>query len=129
MLRAGPVICRVLCTFVFCGFGLAHFALSDVLASMIPPALPHPYALVAISGVCEIAGGIGLWIPRLRRAAGMGLVLLLVCVFPANVYAAQHQIFIPGTEGPWWTLWVRLPFQLVYVALVIGAAMDRWGRR
>ena len=41
-----------------------------------------------MSGLCEIAGGIGLTLPRFRRAAALGLVALLVAVFPANIHMA-----------------------------------------
>jgi len=56
--------------------------------SIMPPQLPFPLQLIYVSGVFEILGGIGLCVPRLRRAAGMGLLLLLVAVFPANIYGA-----------------------------------------
>ena len=51
-----------------------------------------------------MAGGIGLLIAKLRRAAAWGLVALLIAVFPANVYMA--------IESPHaWYLWARLPLQ------------------
>lgn len=76
----------------------------------MPPLLPAPRLLVAISGAAEIAGGLGLLLPRLRKAAAWGLVLLLLAVFPANLYMAiAHQRF---PNFPAWTLWARLPLQL-----------------
>ena len=55
---------------------------------IVPPWLPAPALLVQISGCCEILGGAGMLIPRLRRPAGIGLIALLIAVFPANVQMA-----------------------------------------
>lgn len=94
--------------------GILHFVKPDGFVKIVPPALPSPLALVLISGVFEIAGGVGLSIPRVRRAAGIGLVLLYVAVFPANIYMAMHD-----TELPKWALYARLPFQAVFIWLAL----------
>ena len=72
-----------------------------------------------ISGVAEILGGIGLLIPRTRRVAGYGLALLLVAVFPANLYMAVAHVTFPGVLGNRWLQWLRLPLQvpLIWLAL------------
>ncbi|CAN5385099.1 hypothetical protein BH23GEM4_BH23GEM4_09840 [soil metagenome] len=83
----------------------------------MPPLLPHPRALVALSGAAEIAGGIGVLVPALRCAAGVGLIALLVAVFPANVY----MVLRPAEAGggiPLWLLWLRLPLQAALIAWV-----------
>jgi len=78
--------------------------------------------VVIISGVAEIAGGIGILIPSARRMAGWGLLALLVAVFPANIYMAAY----PERFGiPAWILWVRLPFQVVFFAWVWFVALRR----
>ena len=74
--------------------------------------------LVYLSGAAEIAGGVGLLVPRLRRAAGIGLLLLLVAVFPANIYMAVADVSLPNTHVPQWALWLRLPFQFAFMAWV-----------
>lgn len=80
----------------------------------MPPLLPAPRLLVAISGAAEIAGGLGLLFPRFRKSAAWGLVLLLLAVFPANLYMAiAHQRF---PHFPAWILWARLPLQLPVIA-------------
>ena len=85
----------------------------------MPPALPAPLLLVYVSGVAEIAGGLGLLLPATRRWAGWGLVALLVAVFPANVYMAliHEQLGISG-----WVAWGRLPLQLPLLWWVWRAA-------
>jgi uncharacterized membrane protein len=65
--------------------GLLHFVFPDPYVSIMPPWLPFPHALVFISGVAEVAGGVGLLIQRVRGAAGWGLIVLLLAVWPANL--------------------------------------------
>lgn len=78
----------------------------------MPPLLPHPLALVWISGAAEIAGGLALLIRPLQRAAAWGLIALLVAVSPANVYMAVAHLPFPGIFGQSWFQWVRVPLQL-----------------
>jgi uncharacterized membrane protein len=72
--------------------------------------------IVKISGVAEIAGGLGLLLAFTRRAAAWGLVALLICVFPANIYCAVHHVWLPGIMGESWAQWLRLPLQLPLLA-------------
>ena len=71
--------------------------------------------MVYLSGVAEIAGGIGLLLPLVRRAAAWGLVVLLVAVFPANIYMALDRVQVTATPLPAWQLWARLPLQFVLI--------------
>lgn len=96
--------------------GINHFVSPAYYLAMIPPFLPAPRILNAIAGVAEILGGIGVFIPRFRRAAGWGLIALLMAVFPANLYVAFY-----GWEGvdiSHATLMWRLPFQALFIAWV-----------
>lgn len=89
------------------------------LVRMVPPAFPDPGLLVTISGIAEIAGAIGLWIPRVARFAAGGLALLLIAVFPANVHAAHAGLSLAGE--PVSPLIVRLPEQLLFLSAVLAA--------
>jgi uncharacterized membrane protein len=110
---------RIGLTLVFLWFligGVAHFSLTDVEMRIVPSYIPWPRAAVLISGVFELLGAIGILIPKTRRAAGIGLFLLTIAVTPANVYMLQHaQLF----NVPRWALIVRLPFQVVLLALIL----------
>jgi uncharacterized membrane protein len=44
--------------------------------------------------------------------AAFGLVVLLIAVFPANIYMAVAHISFTGLAGKSWLQWVRLPLQL-----------------
>jgi len=93
---------------LFIGAGLLHFLKSGPYLRIMPPALPMPQLLVALSGAAEVAGGLGLLLPATRRWASWGLLALLLAVFPANIYMLQMhaQLHLPA-----WALWARLPLQ------------------
>ncbi|MBK8259571.1 MAG: DoxX family membrane protein [Polyangiaceae bacterium] len=99
------------------GIGVLHFTSPAPFVAMIPKSLPAPLALVYISGLAEISGGLGLLIERLRRAASFGLIALYIAVFPANVNMAVHGLGLGEFQPSPFALWARLPFQLVFIAL------------
>jgi len=75
--------------------GVNHFLTPEIYYGMMPPWLPAKAAANLISGAAEIAGGLGLLIPALRRPAAWGLIALLIAVFPANIQVAV-QGHMPG---------------------------------
>ena len=81
--------------------------------------------MVYISGIAELAGAVGLMIPSLRRAAGICLLVLLVCVFPANVNMLQMARESNATAAYKLILWMRLPLQPLLIWLVWEAAVRR----
>ncbi len=89
--------------------GVNHFVIPRAYRQIVPPGFGDPAQLVAISGIAEVAGGVGVLLPRTRRLSGLGLIALLLAVFPANLYMARdperfHRI-------PRWALYARLPLQ------------------
>lgn len=97
--------------------GTSHFtSMKYDFAAMIPPPLPNDLWVIYLSGVFEIAGAIGLLIPRTRKLAGTCLVLLLVALFPANVYAALSEVPLRGEAAT--PLWIRTPMQVLYIGMV-----------
>ncbi len=108
---------RIALAIMFLFTGFSHFtSMKYDFAAMIPPPLPNDLWVIYLSGVFEIAGAIGLLIPRTRKLAGICLVLLLVALFPANVYAALSEIPLGGNAPT--PLWARAPMQLLYIGLV-----------
>jgi len=94
----------------------AHITrMRDDLVRMMPPSFPWPRALVYFTGLCEIAGAIGLLFPLTRRAAGIALILFFLAVFPANVRAARSGITLRGKPAT--ALWLRAPMQLLFICL------------
>ena len=114
-LRAGLAL-------LFVGAGVLHFVRPAPFLRIVPPALPAPGLLVLLSGVAEVAGGLGLLLPATRRLAGWGLLALLLAVFPANVYMVglASELHIPA-----WVLWARLPLQPLLGWAVWRAALRR----
>jgi uncharacterized membrane protein len=92
--------------------GISHFAKPKMYLRIIPPYLPYPKLLNIIAGACEILLGIGLLCPDTRSFSAFGLILLLLAVFPANIYMLQK-----GAKGiPQWVLILRLPLQFLLIA-------------
>jgi len=109
-MRVGRVVMGAL--YVVAGVG--HFAITRVYMGIMPDYLPAHRELVLVSGVAEVAGGLGVLLPATRRVAAWGIIALLLAVMPANVWMVQHPERWPGI--PVWALWVRLPLQGVLVA-------------
>lgn len=101
---------RLVLAVLFVVAGLIHFVKPGMYVKIMPPMLPAPLELVYLSGLAEILGGIGLLVPATRQAAAWGLVALLVCVWPANVFMAMRPELSPGI--PVWALWARVPLQV-----------------
>ena len=113
--RAQPYLIAAL----FVSAGINHFVNDRVYEAIMPDYLPMHHEAVVVSGIAEIAGGLGALVPQTRVAAGWGLIALLVAVFPANLDMAVHADKFP--KIPAWGLWARLPLQFLAIAWVHGA--------
>jgi uncharacterized membrane protein len=119
-----PAALRVGLALMFVLTGLAHFGLGRRagLIAMVPPRLPRPDLLVTITGILEFAGALGLLLPSTYRLAAGCLAVLMVAMFPANVYAARHQIGL--TQGERATpLPLRTAEQILYVGVAVAIAL------
>ena len=121
------LVLRIALAAAFVGMGVLHFLPKPArqMAAMIPPVLRrngplNPAFLVAFTGLCEIAGGVGLLLAPTRLVAGLALVVFLVAVFPANSYAAAHPDRFGAMAIPFWPRYVG---QLVLILLVLLAAV------
>jgi uncharacterized membrane protein len=102
--------------------GVAHFVppLRDNLIAIVPPRLPAPGLLVSITGVLEILGAVGLLVPVTRVAAAVCLLLLMLAMFPANIYAAR----MPNPPKSMTTqLPLRTAEEIVYLAAAVVVAI------
>ena len=112
---------------VFIVMGINHFrpGPAKIMAKMIPPVMRRegllsPINLVYFTGVCEVLGGIGLLVPQTRLAAVIALIVFLVAVFPANVYASRHKETFRSLAIPFWP---RLAGQLALIGLLVVVAL------
>jgi uncharacterized membrane protein len=101
--------------------GVAHFVgLRGDMIAIVPPRLPAPGALVTITGVLELLGAVGLLVPPTRVVAAVCLLLLMLAMFPANIYAARM-------PNPPKSMTSRLPVrsaqEIVYLAAAVVVAV------
>ncbi|OMC49373.1 hypothetical protein A5745_06725 [Mycobacterium sp. IS-2888] len=98
--------------------GFAHFApqLRRDLIAIVPPRLPAPGYLVTITGLLELLGAVGLLLPLTRVAAALCLLVLMLVMFPANVYAARM-------PDPPKSMTTQLPLRIAIEVVFLGAAV------
>ena len=105
--------------------GMAHFITPAPYLAIMPPYVPWPIAMVAVGGAAEILGGLAVCFRSTRRAAGWGLIALLLAVFPANVQALSTGMVVGGYVVPEWILWARLPLQLLLLTWIWRVCLSR----
>ena len=99
----------------YISIGVSHFTSPIWYVQIVPPYLPYKLELVYISGLFEILFGIMLLFKKTRFLAGWGLILLLIAVYPANIYLAQTNGAAMNTTPL--IAWGRLPVQFIFVGL------------
>lgn len=120
---------RVGLTIFFLFTGLGHFVRTEEMAEMVPPAVPYRVGLIYLTGVLELLGAVGVWLPRLTRLTGLCLILMLIGLLPANIYSAVHRVDFGGHgAGPAYLL-ARVPFQVFVICWTYFATGQRWLRR
>jgi uncharacterized membrane protein len=115
---------RLVLAALFLFAGTCHLLDPQLFLPIMPPWIPQPIAGIVISGVAELLGALGLLVPirEVQLAAGWGLLLLLVAVFPANIYMAVAHVQVHGFPAENWMSWARLPLQPLLMLLVSWAA-------
>ena len=106
---------RALLALFFIVAGCLHFVFPANYMRVMPPWLPAHLSLVLVSGGFEILGGIGVLLPRARRIAGIGLILLSLAVLPANVQMWLNAQAAGSALGWQVVLLLRLPLQLLLI--------------
>jgi len=105
----------VIMSIFYIGIGFKHFTNPMWFVKIVPPILPYKLSLVYISGFFEILFGTMLLFPYTRYVAAWGLIMLLIAVFPANVYLAMTNGAALNTTPL--MAWGRLPFQFVFIGI------------
>jgi uncharacterized membrane protein len=109
---------------MFCFTAAAHFnSMRPDLVRMMPPGIPNPEFMVTFTGICEILGAVGLLIARTRRLAGVALILLLLAVLPANIYAARTGLRLG--DSPVTPLVPRVAIQVLFIGLLWWSAVGK----
>tara|TARA_R110002110_G_scaffold62692_4_gene174739 strand:- start:374 stop:805 length:432 start_codon:yes stop_codon:yes gene_type:complete len=122
---------RWLLAIIYLVAGIAHIRSPGGFLAITPEWVPFPAEVILFTGIAEIAGAVGLMIPpklipHVRRAAGIGLALYALCVYPANINHAINNIAIGGTTASWLYHAPRLAFQPVFIwwALISGGVIN-----
>ena len=96
--------------------GISHFTfMKEDFVRMMPPSILWPRAMVYFTGICEIAGAVGLLLPEFRRAAAYALIAFFLAVLPANIHAARAGVTLRGQPAT--SLWLRIPMQILFIGI------------
>lgn len=111
---------------IFILAGILHFIFPKIYMKIMPNYIPNHKAMVFLSGVFEVLGGIGIMIPFLRTFSAIGLALLLAAVFPANLDMYQKAFKKRGFSLFTLATLLRLPLQfwLIYWVLASAQLLD-----
>nr|WP_248304783.1 DoxX family protein [Breoghania sp. L-A4] len=111
---------------LFLAAGIAHLRNPAPFVAITPEWVPYARAVILVTGALEIAGGIALLTARMRKAAGIGLALYALCVWPANVKHAFGGIDLDALPSSWWYHGPRLALQplIIWAALFAGTVTD-----
>ena len=115
----------VIMSLFYMGVGLAHFISPEKFLLIMPPYLPYHLELIYISGFIEILLGVLLLIKRWRVFAGVGLIILLISVFPANIYLYQNPEILNTEESK---VLIRLFFQIPLVTIALWHSQKNTSR-
>ncbi len=117
---------RLILAAAFLAAGVLHVLAPAAFLDITPAWVPFAPVVILLTGLAEIAGAVALMIPRLRRAAGIGLALYAVCVLPANIQHAINDLGLADPALGWAYHGPRLVFQpvIVWWALWVGEVID-----
>ena len=116
------LITIILMAYFYISVGIKHFTEPEWFLQIYPPFLPFGLAAVYISGFFEVLFGIMLLIPKTRYYACWGLIVLLIAVFPANIYLAYTNGAAMDISAA--VAWGRLPFQALFIGLAYWHSKD-----
>jgi uncharacterized membrane protein len=96
------------------------------MSAMLPSWVPYRASIIYLTGVLELLGAIGLWLPGLTKVTGLFLILMLISFLPANIYSAIDRVEFGGHgAGPAYLL-VRVPFQLFLIWWTHWSTEQKW---
>lgn len=117
---------RIAMAVMLCFTAIGHFAFSKGMSMMIPSVIPFKIELVYLTGIAEILLAIGLLVPKFSALSAWSLIIFLILLLPANIYAAIHEVdYQKGTfngNGLVY-LWFRIPLQLWFIGWTYISAL------
>ena len=126
-IHALRTVMRLTLVLIYLTAGVFHLTLPAPFLSITPTWVPFPHQVVFLTALCELAGALGLTLPSLRKAAGIGLALYAVAVFPANINHAMLDMSSSHPVLGWWYHIPRFALQPVLVwAALFASAWINW---
>lgn len=118
----GRIVARCILALLYAVAGICHLSIPGPFLMITPDWVPYPRQVIMATGLCELAGAAGLMLPRFRYAAGIGLALYALCVFPANIKHAIVDLSLAQPQLGWRYHAPRLALQpvIVWWALYAG---------
>jgi uncharacterized membrane protein len=114
------VAVRIAVTLPLVMSGVVHLVRPAVFVALLPPPFPQRAWLIVLTGLPELLGAAGIWVPQTRRTASVCLAVFMIAIFPANIYVAGQTVGgLPMPQVP-----TRLAMQAVYIVLILLAG---WG--
>ncbi len=110
-----PDFSRYIVAIIFIAAAILHFVYTEAYIRVMPEYIPYHRAMVLISGMAELTGGVGILIPKVRIWAGWELIILLIAVFPANIEIAIDVYHRFGWSFNFIANLLRLPLQFVLI--------------
>ena len=105
--------------------GISHFLLHDVMVKMLPEFMPLKYFIIYLTGLIEIVFAFGFLQNKYSRLTGILAIAFLICVFPANIYAAINSIEFGGNVNGIAYLLFRIPLQLFLIGWIWLASISK----
>lgn len=108
--------CALSAMFLFTAMG--HFMFPHGMVEMLPDFVPYRTEIVYVTGIMEILFALGLLFPKFQKITAWSIIIFLILVLPANIYAAMHNIDyqIGRTDGAGLEyLWFRVPMQILLI--------------
>jgi uncharacterized membrane protein len=117
---------RLVLALFYLAAGYVHLTMPNTFMPVMPDWVPAPYQVILFTGLCEVAGAVGLIVPRTRWLAGLMLALYAIAVFPVNIKHAIYGPAIAGIPNMWYYHGPRLLLQpvLVWWALYAGGVTN-----
>jgi len=113
---------RIAMTAMLAFTAIGHFAFRKGMTMMIPDFIAYKNSIIVLTGLIEIAAGVGLLIPSLQQLTSWLLIIFFILILPANIYTAMRNIdYQKGTfDGPGLRyLWLRIPLQVFFILWVL----------
>ena len=109
--------------------GVKHFTSTDFFIAIVPPIINWKEEVVLVSGFIEVILGVLLLFNQTRKLAAWGIILLLIAVFPANIYlyyseVARETINVSKNQALF-----RMPFQIPLIIISYWHSKETYSKQ